>query len=149
MPFGLFERPPVKSSAASESQSHFAWLRTRMAIERTLLSCVRTATALIGFGFTMFTFFERLNQMPSVLPPRSPGLARTISLTMVAAGTVSLVLALGEYRTLLNYLWSTEFKSVAGIGDRPSWSATFVIGVLITLIGLTVFVSLMIRTAFR
>ena len=34
--------------------THFAWLRTRMSIERTLMSWLRTATALIGFGFTIF-----------------------------------------------------------------------------------------------
>jgi len=69
------------------------------------------------------------------------------------AGTLTLVRwerpPLGEYRTLLNYLWNTEFKPIAGIGDRPRWTATFTIGVLITMIGLIVFVSLMIRTAFR
>ena len=36
--------------------SHFSWLRTRLSIERTLMSWVRTSTALIGFGFTIFQF---------------------------------------------------------------------------------------------
>jgi putative membrane protein len=34
------------------SDSHFSWLRTRLSLERTLMSWVRTAVSLIGFGFT-------------------------------------------------------------------------------------------------
>ena len=49
--------------------THFAWLRTRMAAERTLEAWVRTAISLIGFGFTIVKFFERLNQIPGVPPP--------------------------------------------------------------------------------
>ena len=48
--------------------THFAWLRTRMSIERTLMSWLRTATALIGFGFTIFQFLQRFNQTPGIKP---------------------------------------------------------------------------------
>jgi Predicted membrane protein len=48
--------------------THFAWLRTRMSMERTLMSWVRTATALIGFGFTIFQFLQRFNQTPGIAP---------------------------------------------------------------------------------
>jgi hypothetical protein len=33
------------------AESHFAWLRTRLAVERTMMAYMRTAVALIGFGF--------------------------------------------------------------------------------------------------
>src|SRR5215468_3174370 len=42
------------------SDSHFAWIRTRLSLERTLMSWLRTAVALIGFGFTIVQFLERL-----------------------------------------------------------------------------------------
>ena len=35
------------------SDSHFGWLRTRLSLERTMMSWLRTATALIGFGFAI------------------------------------------------------------------------------------------------
>src|SRR5262249_45288094 len=41
------------------ADSHFAWLRTRLAVERTMMSWVRTAVSLIGFGFAIEQFFER------------------------------------------------------------------------------------------
>ena len=31
---------------------HFSWIRTRLSVERTMMSWVRTAVALIGFGFS-------------------------------------------------------------------------------------------------
>jgi len=52
----------------ADVSSHFSWLRTRMSIERTLMSWVRTATALIGFGFTIFQFLHRFNQTPGIKP---------------------------------------------------------------------------------
>lgn len=44
----------VKPSVLNQWGSHFSWLRTRLSVERTLMSWVRTAIALIGFGFTIF-----------------------------------------------------------------------------------------------
>ena len=52
--------------------NHFAWLRTRMSIDRTLMAWVRTATALIGFGFTIVQFFERLGSMDNVAAAARP-----------------------------------------------------------------------------
>ena len=56
-----------------DAPTHFAWLRTRMSMERTLMSWVRTATALIGFGFTIFQFLYRFNKTPGVEAPEFPG----------------------------------------------------------------------------
>ena len=44
-----------------DAPTHFAWLCTHMSMERMLMSWVRTATALIGFGFTIFQFLYRFN----------------------------------------------------------------------------------------
>jgi putative membrane protein len=55
------------------AESHFSWLRTRLSLERTLMSWVRTSTALIGFGFTIFQFLSRFNHTPGFEPPAHPG----------------------------------------------------------------------------
>jgi putative membrane protein len=54
------------------ADSHFAWLRTRLALERTMMAWLRTAVALIGFGFAIVQFFEHLQQMPGVRPAEHP-----------------------------------------------------------------------------
>ena len=52
--------------------NHFAWLRTRLAVERTLMAWVRTAMTLIGFGFTIVQFFAHLQEMDGVAPAARP-----------------------------------------------------------------------------
>jgi len=79
----------VKADAAT----HFAWLSTRMAAERTLIAAIRTGTALIGFGFTIVQFFERFSGMDhvrtAVFPsaPRYLGLALAVSVILVGLFT--------------------------------------------------------------
>ena len=44
------------------ADSHMAWLRTRLSVERTMMAWLRTAVSLIGFGFVIVQFFERLER---------------------------------------------------------------------------------------
>jgi putative membrane protein len=39
-----------------------AFQRTRMAADRTLMAVIRTALSLIGFGFTIYQFFNKLKE---------------------------------------------------------------------------------------
>ena len=55
---------PGRFEVRATSSDHFSWLRTRLSVERTMMSWVRTATGLIGFGFTIVQFFDRMQQMP-------------------------------------------------------------------------------------
>jgi Domain of unknown function (DUF202) len=58
---GRFE---VKATASD----HFAWVRTRLALERTIMSWLQTAVALIGFGFAIVQYMEHLQQLPGARP---------------------------------------------------------------------------------
>ena len=57
------------SAATATADSHFAWLRTRLALERTMMAWQRTAVSLIGFGFAIVQFFEHFNRCPVSAPP--------------------------------------------------------------------------------
>ena len=59
---------PGRFEVKATASDHFSWLRTRLSVERTMMSWVRTATALIGFGFTIVQFFDRMQEMPGVAP---------------------------------------------------------------------------------
>jgi len=139
--------PTVKPGIVEQKESHFSWIRTRMSIERTLLSWVRTATALIGFGFTIFQFFERFNDMQGVAPPRNPGTPVYVALALVGTGTFALIVALLEYKGMVRYLWSNEFKAIAGVGDRPGWTPAMMVSTILTFIGIFVFGTLIVRLA--
>ena len=59
---------PGRFEVGATASDHFSWLRTRLSVERTMMSWVRTATGLIGFGFAIVQFFDRMEQMPGVAP---------------------------------------------------------------------------------
>jgi putative membrane protein len=134
---GRFE---VKSTA----ETHFSWLRTRMSFERTLMSWVRTAIALIGFGFTIFQFLDHFNRMPGVQPAAHPRAPWIFSLALIGAGTIALIIAIWEYRWGVRYLWSDEYKGIAGLGDRWHTPALAVSLVLIA-IGVFAFAAVLLR----
>ena len=46
------------------ADTHFGWIRTRLSVERTMMSWQRTATALIGFGFAIVQYLNHLQQTP-------------------------------------------------------------------------------------
>jgi putative membrane protein len=124
----------VKPSVVHQKETHFSWLRTRMSVERTLMSWVRTSTALIGFGFTIFQFFEHFNQMPGVGAPRHPGSARLIALGLIGCGTGALIVAIIDYRQVIHYLWSDEFQEIAGVGDSQRTTPALIVSVLLALV---------------
>src|SRR5262245_9098946 len=79
------------------SDSHFSWIRTRLSLERTLMSWVRTATALIGFGFTIVQFFERMHNMEGVQPALRPEAPRYLGLALIFSGIVALIISCWQY----------------------------------------------------
>src|SRR5215469_692463 len=80
------------------ADSHFGWIRTRLSLERTMMSWVRTAVSLIGFGFAIVQFFERLEQMPGGLPASHPGAPRYLGLALISCGVLALLVSIWQYR---------------------------------------------------
>ena len=128
------------------SDSHFSWLRTRMAVESTLMSWVRTSISLIGFGFTIVQFFARFSDMNGVAAAARPGAARYIGLAMIAAGVLGLVVSIWQYRWLNRYLWSEPYGQLAGIQrSGPVNTPIIAVAVLLLLIGIFAFIAVFTR----
>ena len=132
------------------SDSHFAWIRTRMALERTLMAWVRTGVALIGFGFTIVQFFQRFGEMQNVAPALRPQAPRNMGLALIGAGVLALVISGLQYRRVVHYLWSHEFRPLAGMGTmdmKGVYAQSPLLTVLIAtiLIGLFAFASVLFR----
>jgi len=125
------------------AESHFSWMRTRLSVERTLMSWVRTAVSLIGFGFTSVQFFERFGKMEGVHQAAQPELPRYLGLALIASGLIALGIALWQYVATVNYLDSPEFAAIAS--ERKRHTPIVALAIVLALIGLFAFVSVLLR----
>ena len=126
-------------------QTHFAWLRTRLSAERTLMSWDRTALSLIGFGFTIYQFFEKLQQATAGEGVRRPEAARNLGLALVIAGTLGTFAALWQYYAVVRYLEGDEFRPNANRKGLPHWLLPSVLTILLAAIGVITTVWMLAR----
>ena len=110
-----------------------------MAVEATLMAWVRTATALIGFGFTIVQFFNRFGDMEGVAAAARPNAPRDIGLALIGAGILALLVSTWQYRQLIRYLRSEQFQAIAGLSEKEIYTPLFVISLVLILIGLFAF----------
>lgn len=136
---------PSRFEVRVTADSHFSWVRTRLSVERTLMSWVRTAVALIGFGFTIVQFFDRMQQMPGVRSARLPEAPRLLGLALIACGILGLLISLWEYRWTLHYLWGGDFTPIAGMTKEGKQTPIVAIAVLLIFIGLFAFFAVLFR----
>jgi len=127
------------------SDSHFSWIRTRLSIERTMMSWIRTATALIGFGFAIVQFFVRFEQMPGVRPADYPNAARDLGLALIGCGVLALLIAIWQYLWIIRYLWDGSFAPIAGPTREGVEMPVIAIAVLLIGIGVFAFVAVLLR----
>jgi putative membrane protein len=120
------------------ADTHFGWLRTRLSVERTMMSWIRTAVSLIGFGFAIVQFFERLRQMSGASTTYFPEAPKYLGLSLIACGIGALLISIWQYRWTVNYLRSGSFAPVAGLKDGMQ-SPVIAVAVFLTCIGLFAF----------
>jgi putative membrane protein len=124
---------------------HFAWLRTRLALERTLMSWVGTATGLIAFGFTIVQVIEWLQTQHPEKPVLAPNMAHYLGLALIGAGVVGLAIGIAQYRRLVGYMWSSVFEVIAGISEKPLWTPLVSLAILVEFAGVVAFVTVFFR----
>jgi putative membrane protein len=100
---------PVKKSNASD----------HLANERTLLAWVRTGVGIMAFGFVVVKFSLFVRQVSLVignkLQIKEYGYSGPIGIVLVAAGALSLILALIRYRQTEKQLNSGVFRQSSGL----------------------------------
>src|ERR1700747_2761490 len=110
--------PPAHAArfeVRASASDHFAWLRTRLSLERTIMSWLRTAVALIGFGFAIVQYLHHLQQAPRGRSAYLPTAPEYLGLALIVCGVLALVISIWQYRWGLRYLWGEPFTPIAGI----------------------------------
>jgi putative membrane protein len=137
---GRFE---VRASASD----HFAWVRTRLALERTIMSWLRTAVALIGFGFALVQYLEHLQQFPGAHPAYIPRSPQFLGLALISCGILALLVSIWQYWWGIRYLWGEPFAPIAGVTKEGMQTPVIAVAILLILIGLFAFFAVLFRLA--
>ena len=129
------------------SDSHFGWLRTRLSVERTMMSWQRTAVALIGFGFAIVQYFIHLQQLPGTQPAYLPTAPKYLGLALISCGILALVISLWQYRWTVRYLWGEPYTPIAGATKEGKQTPVVAVAVVLIGIGLFAFFAVLLRLA--
>ena len=127
-----------RGTVLAEERTDLALHRTIIAAERTLMAWVRTALSMIGFGFTIYKFFQYLPQDLAAGNIRRPQAPRNLGLTLIALGTLALVVAAWQHRSFLNEIGMSQ--------KRHIWSISFVVAIFVVLIGAIAFYGVLLRS---
>ena len=100
--------------------------RTRLAHDRTLMAWVRTATSLISFGFTIYKFFQYVQDKQNTPHERFLG-PRQYGTLMIAIGIIALALATVQHRR--------DMKALRRHHPEVPYSLATVLAGLISLLG--------------
>jgi putative membrane protein len=137
---GRFE---VRATASD----HFAWLRTRLSLERTMMSWVRTAVALIGFGFAIVQYLNHLQQTPGGRQAYLPTAPEYLGLALIACGILALVISIWQYWWGLRYLRGEPFTPIALLTSERVQTPVTAVAILLIGIGLFAFFAVLFRLA--
>jgi putative membrane protein len=120
-----------------------AFQRTRLAEDRTLMAVIRTSLSLIGFGFTIYQFFQRLREQDVITRAAAP---RHFGVALVGLGIVMLVFGIGYHvRFMVGLRKLRESMREEGLIHGESLfpvSLTLITAVLLLLVGLAAIVSM-------
>ena len=104
-----------------------------------MMSWIRTAVSLIGFGFTIVQFFERLQELPGVNPALRPSAPRYLGLALIGCGIVALLISVWQYHWTICYLWSGSFAQLAGMKNEEMQTPLYAVTFALLLIGMFAF----------
>ena len=127
------------------ADSHFAWVRTRLSLERTMMSWQRTAVALIGFGFAIVQYLEHLEQMPEAHAAYLPHAPRYLGLALISCGVMALVISIWQYWWGIRYLWGEPYTPIAGLTKEGKQTPIIAVAIVLIVIGLFAFFAVLLR----
>jgi putative membrane protein len=127
------------------ASDHFAWVRTRLALERTIMSWLRTAVALIGFGFAITQYLYHLEQEPGARQAYFPHSPQYLGLALISCGILALLVSIWQYWWSIRYLWGEPFAPIAGVTKEGMQTPVIAVAIVLLFIGLFAFFAVLMR----
>jgi uncharacterized membrane protein YidH (DUF202 family) len=133
----------TRRTTMSMRRTGMSFQRTRMSADRTLMSVIRTSLSLIGFGFTIYQFFQRLRDADVLAHAQAP---RRFGVALVALGIAMLVMGIVYHLQFMIGLRRTREAMTAegliyGESHFPS-SLTLITAVILLVIGIVAIISM-------
>ena len=110
-----------------------------------MMSWIRTAVSLIGFGFAIVQFFERLSLMQGTQHAYFPSAPVILGLALISCGDLALVISIRQYRWTARYLSGGAFAPIAGMKQDGMQSPVLAVAVLLFGTGLFAFAAVLLR----
>jgi putative membrane protein len=129
--------PKDRGTVLAEERTDLALRRTMIAAERTLMAWIRTALSMIGFGFSIYKFFQYLPEEIATGNIQRPQAPRNLGMTLIALGTLALCAAAWQHRNFLNEIGASQ--------TSHAWSISFVVAIFVILIGFVTFYGVLLR----
>ena len=130
--------PKDRGTVLAEERTDLAFQRTIIAAERTLMAWIRTALSMIGFGFTIYKFFQYQAEEIAAGNIRRPQTPRNLGLSLIALGTLALAAATWQHRNFL--------KVIGASGKQHMISISVVVAMVVILIGLVTFYGVLLKS---
>jgi putative membrane protein len=129
--------PKDRGTILAEERTNLATMRTVMASERSLMAWIRTALSMIGFGFSIYKFFQYMPEEIASGNIQRPQTPRNFGMSLIALGTLALLAAAWQHRRFLN--------EIGVVGHKHIWSISFVVSIMVILIGIITFYGVLLR----
>jgi len=129
--------PKDRGTVLAEERTDLALRRTMIAAERTLMAWIRTALSMIGFGFSIYKFFQYLPEEIAAGNIRRPQAPRNLGMSLIALGTLALSAAAWQHRNFLKQIGASQARHV--------WSISVVVAIAVILIGIITFYGVLLR----
>jgi len=108
-----------------------------------MMAYMRTSVSLIAFGFTIFQFIQRVQEVRAD-ELRFPYAAWWLGLALIFCGVAAATVSLWEYRRQIDYLWSGSYGAIAGERPEPAFTSLYAITCILILIGLFAFFAVLL-----
>jgi putative membrane protein len=126
-----------RGTILAEERTDLALQRTIIAAERTLMAWIRTALSMIGFGFTIYKFFQYQAEEIAAGNIQRPHAPRNLGLSLIALGTLALAAATWQHWKFLKAIGASEKRNMISI--------SVVVAMVVVLIGLVTFYGTLLK----